>query len=57
MQYEIVVFFVDHHVKQILDGKTIGYKLSGSEYKTSRNNHVEQSVDQQGRVFKHLGNN
>jgi len=56
MQYEIVVFFVDHRVKQILDGKTIGHKLGSSEHKTSRNDHEEQSVDQQGRVFKHLGN-
>jgi len=51
MHYEIVVFFVDHRVKQTLDGKTIGHKLGSSEHETNRNDHVEQSVDQQGRVF------
>ena len=57
MQYKIVEFFVDHRFKKTLDSKTVGHKLSGSEHKTGRHDHEEQSVDQQGRVLKHLGNN
>lgn len=49
MQYEVIEFFVDDHVEQILDGKAIGHEFVGPEHETSGHDDVEQRVNQCGR--------
>lgn len=54
MHYEVVQFFIDEAVEQVLDGEAVGHEFVGPERETRRHYNVEQSVNHQRRGFEHI---